>query len=73
MKRWAVYTFLFLIVALTGCDTNANAAFTAPTTIPGAVRVELAYLSHPPVMVVLQQVDPLLNSTTMSHFENERS
>jgi hypothetical protein len=62
MKRQAIVIFLFLIVTLTGCATNANSAFTAPTTIPGSVRVDLAYLSHPPVMAVLQQVDPLLNS-----------
>jgi hypothetical protein len=61
MKRWTIYTFLFSLVALTGCGTKANAAFTAPTTIPGSVRVELAYLGHPPVMAVLQQLDPLLN------------
>jgi hypothetical protein len=61
MKSLAVYTFLLLIVALTGCSPNANPAFTAPTTIPGSLRVELAYLNHPPVMVILQQqVDPLL-------------
>jgi hypothetical protein len=62
MKRLAVVTLLFLLVTLTGCATNASPAFTAPTTIPGSVRVELAYLNHPPVMAVLQQVDPLLTS-----------
>ncbi len=52
--------WLIMIAALlAACGTSATPA-TNPTPRPGTVTVEIAYLNHPPVRPVLQEVDNLL-------------
>jgi hypothetical protein len=53
---------LIVIFLLTACGAgNAAPASSSASAKPGAVKVEIAYLNHPPVRPVLTEVNTLLD------------